>query len=203
MKILIDTFLKMFATPVTTAGTIMSLVAMAFTVASFQAKSKKVLLIIQTMGSIIFFISYFFLGGVFGGIINSYYLLRNILFLVINSEKEPKKAKIACICLCSAYVVTYIIYTLITMPGLTQSLINVLPVFASIPGTIALTKTKPVEIRLWKLPDSFFWITYNSIILSLGGILCEVFNITSNTISMIRFREKKKPKQPPEEQKEQ
>ena len=197
MNFIADAFAKMFSTTNSTIGTVLSLMGMCFTVMSFQAKSKKWLLIIQTMGSTLFFTSYFFLGGIFGAIINSYYLIRNVVFMAINSKGDVKKAKIACASLCSLYVITFVVYTLIVRPGLTASLLNSLPVLASIPGTIALIEVKPVRLRLWKYPDSVFWLTYNTCVLSLGGILCEIFNLTSNTISIIRFREK-----PPIEQKD-
>ncbi len=192
MSFITKAFYKMFETPAATVGTVLSLIGMVFTVISFQARSKKWLLFIQTAGSTFFFISYFFLGGIFGAIINSYYLIRNFVFLSIDSGKEPKKARIACAIFCTMYVITYIVYTLIARPGLKNDLLNLLPVLATIPGTIALVETKPVRLRLWKIPDSLFWLTYNTSVLSLGGILCEIFNLTSNTISIIRFRDKKK-----------
>ena len=198
MNIITDAFARMFSTTYSTTGTVLSLMGMCFTVMSFQARSKKWLLIIQTIGSTLFFTSYFFLGGIFGAIINSYYLVRNLVFMLINSKNDVKKAKAACISLCALYLLTYLIYTVIVRPGIMADLLNALPVLASIPGTIALIETKPVRLRLWKYPDSVFWLTYNTCVLSLGGILCEIFNLTSNTISIIRFREK--PKKNPEEE---
>ena len=192
MKLFIEAFAKMFSNTTSTIGTVLSLLGMVFTVMSFQARSKKWLLIIQTIGSTLFFISYFFLGGIFGAIINSYYLIRNFVFMAIDSGKDRRKAKIACALFCTLYVLTYAVYTLINKPDLITGLLNTLPVLASIPGTIALIETRPVRLRLWKYPDSICWLTYNVCVLSLGGILCEIFNLTSNTISIIRFRDRKK-----------
>lgn len=188
---LTDAFVKMFSTPVRSTGTVLSLIGMVFTVLSFQARSKKMFLVIQTAGSTFFFISYFFLGGIFGGVINSYYLVRNFVFMAVNAKEHPKKARIACIVFCSAYVASYIVYTALARPGLITNILNTLPVLASIPGTAALLETHPVKIRYWKYPESVFWLTYNTCVLSLGGVLCEIFNLTSNTVSIIRFRDKK------------
>ena len=198
MSFITNAVSEMFSSPTVTVGTVLSLLGMVFTVMSFQAKNKKTLIIIQTIGSTFFFISYFFLGGVFGGIINSFYLLRNFIFLKIDSDKDPLKARVVCLLLCTAYFASYAVYTFIVRPELITCMLNLLPVGASIGGTIALTETKPVKIRIWKIPDSICWISYNTAILSLGGILCEIFNITSNTISIIRFRDKKRKAGEPE-----
>ena len=192
MQILTDTAAAMFRTPAETCGTILSLIGMTLTVSSFQARSKKLFLILQTAGSTFFFISYFFLGGVFGAVINSYYLVRNFVFYKVDLGNEPKKAKTACLCFCLLYLVTFIIYTAAAKTSLAASAINFLPVLASACGTVGFLQRDPVKMRLWKYPDSVFWLCYNVSCLSLGGILCEIFNLTSNTISLIRFGTRRK-----------
>lgn len=190
MQPLINAAVSMFSTPLKTCGTVLSLIGMTLTVSSFQARSKKFFVILQTLGSTFFFISYFFLGGIFGAIINSYYLIRNFVFYKVDLGSSPKKAKTVCLCFCLGYLATFFIYTVAAGTALIPSLLNFLLVMASTAGTVGFLQSDPIKLRLWKYPDSICWLCYNVSCLSLGGILCEIFNLTSNTISLIRFRHK-------------
>ena len=162
---------------------------MVLTCSSFQFREKKWLLTFQFLGSGFFTASYFFLGAGFGMVLNFTFLLRNILYFFFDPGKSKRGANISCIMLCLLYTACFAVYHIIITEPLKQVLLDLLPYLAAIPGTIALTETKPVNVRLWKYPDSVFWLAYNISCLSVGGILCEIFNLISNTVSIIRFRE--------------
>lgn len=67
-------------TPERIIGWILSIIGMAVTVFSFQAKNKKGLLILQTVGSSFYLLSYIFLGAGIAAILNCIYLIRNLLY---------------------------------------------------------------------------------------------------------------------------
>ena len=191
MDRLVQNFINNFTTVRGTIGTVLSLIGMGLTVMSFQMKAKKKLLFFQITGSTFFFISYLFLKGIFGSTMNGALLIRNFIFLGIDTKTERKKTTVALILLSIGYLVTYVIYTAIDRSSPATAMLNLCAMFAAFFGTMALTRSEPVSLRLWKIPDSVLWLIYNVAFVSPGGILCEIFNLTSNIISMIRFRNRK------------
>ncbi len=176
-------------------GMIISLFGMCANVISFQVRKKVLLLIIQTIGTILFSIAFFLSGAGIGGIMNILLLIRNFVFLAIGNRKGLV-IYISLAVLCASYVTGLLLYNLVFAPEqiLVDKLCNALPVMGGIIGTIAFSVTKLNLLRKIKLGDSVCWLAYNSYIGlgALGGILCEVFSICSIIIALFRFREKTK-----------
>lgn len=173
-------------------GMILSLCGMVLTVISFQAKNKIPLLILQTIGSTLYMISYVFSGGGIAVVLNAIMLVRNFLFMYL-FDRKGKTVYVSCGALCAAYVIAYIIYTLIAKETLATNLWNLLPVAAAFFGTVSFANTNVNRLRIWKYGDSVCWLTFNLHIGlgALGGILGEILNLISLTVGIIRFREKK------------
>ena len=175
-----------------TIGMILSLCGMAVNVVSFQVKNKIPLLILQTVGSTLFMISYVFSGGGIGIVLNVLMLARNFIFMLL-ADKKGKTVYITCIALCASYVATYILYTILAGETLAENIWNVFPIIAAFFGTVSFANTNVNRLRMWKYGDSICWLAYNSHIGigALGGILGEILNLASLTIGILRFREKK------------
>ena len=173
-------------------GMILSLCGMTVTIISFQVKNKVPLLIMQTVASILFMISYVFSGGGIAVVLNILMLVRNFLFMFL-SKKRGRVIIIIVIALCISYILTYVIYTAVAKETLENNLWNLFPLFAAFFGTVSFANSNVNRLRIWKYGDSVSWIIYNIHIGwgALGGIIGEFLNLVSLTIGIIRYRERR------------
>ena len=169
---------------------IISIVAMLVIVASFQFKNKKYLLTFQSIGSLLYLISFVFSGSGIAVLLNVVYLVRNVI--VMNMNTQGRRGRVVCALLCTAYLCAFGI-TIVREGAGAETLWNILPVLASCLGTVGFVNNNPGKIRIWKLGDSVMWLAFNCYIGigALGGIIGEVLGISSNVISIFRFRDKK------------
>ena len=66
--------------------------------------------------------------------------------------------------------------------------IALLPLLGQLGGTVGMWQRNSAKLRLWQLfGSSPFWLINNILVFSIGGILCEVFVITSVLISIARY----------------
>ena len=171
-------------------GMLLSIVGMLVTIASFQAKAKRNLLILQTIGTLFYLFSYIFSGGGIAVMLNVIYLARNFLFMRVN-EDNMKKKKDICIALCISYAIAYVCFVVFMEKNLDAQIWNLLPIIGAFFGTIGLINRDVNKFRLWKYGDSLAWFVFNMHIGigALGGIFGEVFNLISLTIGIFRYRE--------------
>ena len=170
---------------------IFSILGMLVNIVSFQVKNKKPLLVFQTIGNVLFLISFIFNSSGIAVILNVIYVTRNFIYMRLDG-KRGKPMYITCAILCVAFIVSYTVYTLVA--GLTpkENLWNIVPVAASIFGTIASACVDVNKYRLWKYGDSFCWLFFNARfgLGALGGVIGEVLNQISLTVGLIRYRKK-------------
>ena len=172
-----------------TMGMILSILGMAVTVVSFQAKKKNVLLFLQTVGSCFFLVSYIFAQGGIAVYLNVLFIIRNVLFAKIDLAQSKKKYLLS-IALCASYVIAYVLFMLFSNITAEEKWWNLLPVVGSLFGTVAVTFSNVNVLRLWKIGDSVSWLVFNVRIGlgALGGIIGEVLNLTSIAVGLARFR---------------
>ena len=170
-------------------GMILSIGGMIVTILSFQAKRKTGLLIMQTVGTVLYLSSYVFSDGGIAVILNVIYVARNFLFMYLK-DGSVKARKITCIALCTCYALSYGVYTAVAGKPLDANLWNLLPIIGAFFGTIALVQSNVNRLRTWKYGDSVSWLAFNARIGlgALGGIIGEVLNIISLTVGIIRHK---------------
>lgn len=170
---------------------IFSILGMLVNIVSFQVKNKKPLLIFQTIGNVLFLISFIFNVSPIAVILNVIYVIRNYIYMRLDG-KRGKPMYITCAILTVAFLLSYAIYTLIAREGLSENLWNFVPVMASIFGTIASACTDVNKYRMWKYGDSFCWLFFNARfgLGAIGGVVGEVLNQISLTVGIIRYRKK-------------
>ncbi len=159
-------------------GQIFSILAMALTVVSFQMKTKKQILVMQTVGSAFFLSSYVLFGSWAAVCLNIVFLIRNTVFYF----KDKKWA--------SHGVWLYSILALVVAAGALgfKTYLDIFPIVGSIFGTVAAYMKRENMFRLLKLGDSPCWLIYNISIPSIGGSICEIINIASILVGLIRYR---------------
>ena len=168
------------------------IVAMCFSIISFQQKKRRNILILQICGTILFFVNFLLLGQYIGAILNLLGCVRYILFL--QKEKLHTDNNLWLAIFTAAYVGAYVLcFTVFgEEPTLPNLVLQLLPVLGMIFGHLAFRSSDPAKIRKISLASSVSWLVFNSIVVAIGAILCEAFNIVSIFIAMARFDRKKK-----------
>lgn len=150
---------------------------MALMVVSFQMKSNKLLFTLQIMSSIGFATSYFLLGFLDACFLNVLALIRCILFLI-----KRLKGNVWVLILLE---VSFIVCTIFTY----QSIFSILILIAQMVGTFSMWTNNGKIIRYLNLFITCpFWLANNINAFSIGGIVCESFNIISILIALFRYR---------------
>ena len=165
--------------PLEITGQVLSIIGMVLTVLSFQMKTKKQILTAQTLGSLFFLISFFFLGSFAAVYLNIVFLVRNTVFYFAGDKKWAKHPL--------WLPVLIVAVTVAGALGL-QSAWDLLPIIGSIFGTFAAYVKNENMLRLIKLGDSPCWLVYNASVPSVGGVVCEVFNMVSIIVGIVRYR---------------
>lgn len=167
---------------------IMGIIAMAFMIASFQIKSNRRLLIAQGIGGFLFSLNYLLLGSIVGAGLNVVNVLRSYFGM---NEKTRSKATFWLLNV--LYLVMAAVYVILSVKDGSFNVYltawNIILTFAQIVATWAIYKDDGAVIRKCNL---FFvspiWLFNNIFItFTIGGILCEVFCISSVIISFVRF----------------
>ena len=173
-------------------GMIFSILGMIVNIVSFQVKNKKPLLVFQTIGNVLFLISFIFNASGIAVILNVIYVTRNFIYMKLDG-KHGKPMYVTCAILCGAFILAYSVYTIFAGLDPKENLWNIVPVAASIFGTIASACVDVNKYRLWKYGDSICWLCFNARfgIGALGGVLGEILNQISLTVGIIRYRKRK------------
>lgn len=161
------------------AGQIVSMIGMCLTVLSFQLKTRKQILIFQTLGSSLWLISYLCINQWTGVFINVFFLIRNIIFYFRKDKKWAQSIVWLPIMVVAAIAVGALGY---------RTLWDLLPIVGAVIGTFSMYMSNENMLRLLKLGESPCWLIYNSSIPLIGGIICEVCSLTSLIVGLIRYR---------------
>ncbi len=159
------------------AGQIISIVAMIITVLSFQMKKRGGILLFQVIGNVLFLLSYICLQTWAAVAINVIYIIRNITYMfkgkyrILDSVWVPVFFGVACA-----------VTGLLTWGGAKDALAIVGALF----GCAALYMTDEKKMLAIKVGDSVCWLVYNSLCMVSGGIICEICNLASIALSLLR-----------------
>ena len=162
-----------------TIGQILSILGMIATVASFQLKTRKQILVMQSVGSSLFLLSYLMLNTLTGVYINIVFLTRNVIFFFKKDKKWAQSILWLPTMLLAAIVAGALGY---------QTPWDLLPIIGALVGTVSMYMTNENMLRLLKLGESPCWLIYNCSIPNIGGIICEVCSLTSLVVGLIRYR---------------
>jgi hypothetical protein len=161
---------------------------------SYQAKSKRNLIVIQLFGALFFVIHFGMLGAIMGCMLNSVAVFRSLLFA--NAEKtnanHPAWLALFIAIYAGSYVLTFTVFeTPVTIPNL---LLQILPPVAMTFSTLSFRTKNAATVRKLCLFCSPLWLIYNIFNFSISGILTETISIISIVAGIIRLDLKRKDK---------
>ena len=159
-------------------GQALGYVAMALFALSYQIKKNLPLMVVQTVGTLCFCISYLFLGRMDGFALNIICVIRNVSFCILKPQTRL------------SYTVTGLLMTAMAVVSVFAwegplSLLISLPLIIN---TFFLSLGKPQVLRKSVVFTSTGLLLYNVFVKSPGGILSEGISIVSSIIGIIRYR---------------
>ena len=160
------------------------IIGMALAIYSFQCKRNKWFFVFQALSGLMFSLNFLLLPvpALGAALFNLTNIVRGALF----SKSDRVKWKL---------ILNLVLYTGCTLVGLyfvrgdgLQIFLNLLTSAACMAGTVAMWTGNGAFIRKMQFfCCSPFWLVHNCFNFSLGGILCESFNMLSVVISFLRY----------------
>lgn len=164
---------------------IIGIIAMVLSVASFQMKTKKQIILMQIATGVVFAVHYFMLPGgkgLAGAVVNVIAIVRNLVFM--NRDKK----------FFSGY--GWVVLFCVIMGGsavvVRPEPISVFMTVAMVFNTLAVAAETPVGTRKRILISSPFAFVYNIVVGSWGGIINEAMVEIITAITLIREYKTKK-----------
>ena len=143
---------------------------------SFQQKKSKNFFLFQTLGSGLFLINYLMLGAYTGALISIMSVTRSALVPFVNRKSSYF---IFPLLLIIPLIISFYIYTGIE---------TILMMIAYLVFTIAMFTKNSKIIRITQFVcASPFQLIHNAMVSSVGGIICEAFNMISIIVSIKRL----------------
>ena len=160
------------------AGQIMGFVAVVLGFVSFQMRTQKQLLVVQTATTIAFCIHYYLIGANSGLMLNLLGIARNLAYYhkdlpLFSGKKCP-----------IFFAVVMGIVGLLSWQGYYSIFI----LLGLVINTLCLSFTDPQKIRRSILVTSPMVLIYDAFVMSVGGVIYESVVIISSIIGIIRYR---------------
>lgn len=168
------------------------ILGMILNVFSYQQRTQRGVIGFQLLGSVFFSINYFMLGATVGAILNVVAIVRAIVYM---EKKRFRSDRLWWVFAFTAlYLTTYVLtFTVLGKePTFGNLLIESLPVIGMVITTVSFRYTEAKTVRRFGIFNSPMWLTYNIASRSIGAICCEVMNLISIVVGMIRFDIKRK-----------
>jgi hypothetical protein len=163
-------------------GQALGIIGTILTFVSYQVKTKRPLLIIQSSATLCICISYLLLGATSGFALNIVCLTRNAIFYM---QKERTRI---------AYVSAGILALVMIAVGFFswEGWYSLLLIAALAANTVFISLGDNQLLRKSILVTSTMVLIYNIFVFSIGGITNEAVAIVSSIVGIIRFRKSKK-----------
>lgn len=146
-------------------------------VLSFQCKNHKPLMIFRTGNEFFFAIQYFLLGAYTGTAMNILGCTRNLIFTkMVEKNKSTVKMRVV-------FSALFLIFSIFTWSGFKSILVGI----AKVLSTVAYGSSNTAFVRILILITSISWFTYNFMVKSYAGCVCEFFTICSIIVGIIRI----------------
>lgn len=162
-------------------GQLIGIVGTVIAVLSFQCKDNRRFFIWQAACGACFALNFLLLGSLTSALLHFFNIFRAVFF---GFTKGRTRSVLAV-----GVGLLFVISTVLTFGGLNfAGIMSVLALLAQLAGTTAMYFDNGKVIRITQLSFvSPIWLINSILSQSVGAILCEVFNICSIVVSLIRF----------------
>ncbi len=161
---------------------IFGIVGLIIIVYSFQCRKNKNFFLLQGIGSLMFFVNFILIHAYAGALFNLTNLIRGVLF----SKEDKKLWKLISVVIC--YTVCFVFSLIFIWGDWFMIFISALPYVTLVVMSVFMWNCNGKYIRYFQVTFmSPAWIVHNIFNFSLGGILCESFNMISTVVSLVRY----------------
>lgn len=158
------------------------ILGLIISVLSFQEQDNKRFFIEQGLSGLMFFLNFILIGAISAALFNLTNLVRGAFF----AKKDKKLWKLISVMLLYSVCLAFSLSKIVDDPF--QIFLSVLTYLPLEVMTVLMWLGNGKHIRYGQFfVSSPSWIIHNIFNFSLGGILCEVFNMTSVIVSFIRY----------------
>jgi len=159
------------------------ILGLIITVYSFQVKQNRKFFIVQGIGGFMFFLNFVMIGAVAGALYNVTKLIRGVLFSKYEGRLWPL------IVIEAMYLGCFVFSVFTTKDDVFQIVLSALPLVALLIMNVLMYKGDGKTIRIFQTVClSPSWILHNIFNFTLGGLICEVFNMISAVLALVRFK---------------
>lgn len=172
---------------------VFTILGMCFGILSYQGKTQKQIILFQHITNVFAMIGYFLLGGFVGAMLCLLAIFRNFIFSLNVKHKWAHSNWWLVF-----FVLTYFLSYFCSFkffgkePTNFNYFVEILPAIGSCAHAVAFKSTNAKLVRLISLIASPFWLTYNILVFSIGGMINESFIIVSIIIGYFRLDKRKK-----------
>ncbi|MBE7051350.1 MAG: YgjV family protein [Ruminococcaceae bacterium] len=160
----------------------LGLVGMVLTFCSFQAKKNSGFFVLQGLSGLAFALNFLLIGAYAGCAMNAVNVIRGLLF----KNGDKKKYKLVVVEL--LYALSVLLPIMLSANGLGQIILSIVVLIAQLSNSVVMWMGSGKHIRYLQFAlVSPAWLVYDVVNFSLGGILCEAFNMISVVVSFIRY----------------
>ena len=162
---------------------ILGIFGMLSAILSYQCKTNRNYYIFQGLSGVFFSAQFILIGAWAGLIFNAYNIVRAIIYQTKNAKSKGCIVFLEILVVAAAALSIFVFKEAWWLVSFT--------LIAQATGTFAMWTRDGKKIRISQMAVvSPFWLLYDLLIPvpSVGGILCEVFNMASVIISFIRFK---------------
>lgn len=178
LLLMIPEFLQSIFNPVQLIG----YVGTACALISYQCKKNKSYFLFQMGCAIAFTLQFMLLSSWAGMFLNLFSILRGVIFAMGDKCKKPIFLILIEVCFAASCIAATLFFGELWW-------ISILLFIAQGGGTLAMWSRNGKVIRIAQISViSPLWIVNNVYYASIGGVVCELFNILSVIVSFIRFR---------------
>ncbi len=161
---------------------VFSIIGFIIIVYSFQCKKNRNFFIMQGVGSFMFFINFILINAYAGAFFNLTNLVRGLLFAK-NGKSMWKLIVVEVL-----YTLCFVFSAYLIWGDWFFLFISALPYVTLVIMSILMWKGNGKHIRIFQFSlMSPSWIVHNIFNFSLGGIVCEIFNMISVLVAFVRY----------------
>ncbi|MBQ4354682.1 MAG: YgjV family protein [Clostridia bacterium] len=156
---------------------ILGLMALGTNIICYQLNEKKKILIVQIIASVLWVLN-LFLKGAYAGVLLNVHAVVRLMFYAMRDKHKWMRSNWWVVFFC----VTAGVCVLVTY----QSPVDIIALIGTFMTVVSFSMSNPALVRLVTLPSPPCWFVYHLTARNIGGVLNEIFVISSILVGMIR-----------------
>ena len=170
---------------------VLSISAMTLNALSYQCRKRGHILLMQLLANSLFIGAYALLNAPVGAMMNVLGVLRGCMY----SDGVRKKLNVRwlngvfAVGFFAAYALSFLVFGKAPTAG--NLVLELLPAIAMVISTLGFGKGDAKSVRTYSAVSTPLWLVYNSLNLSIGGILSDLFTLLSSLTAYWRLDKKK------------